>query len=110
VGLLEELSIVTVGPGCHLTCRLANRDQIQDGGAREDDVRDQERAGGAGMDQLLDAFAKRECRTSDEHAESGNECPEVGLSPVPEGMLVVRTMAAAELSYEEEYVVGGISE
>jgi hypothetical protein len=33
-----------------------------------------------------------------------------GLPPVPEGMLVVRTMAAAELSYEEEHVVGGIGE
>lgn len=62
------------------------------------------------MDQLLDALPQREGRTTYEYAESGNECPEVGFSPVPEGMLVIGTVAAAELSDEEEHVVGGIGE
>ena len=56
-GLLEELSVVTVGPGCHLTCRPANRHQIEDGREREDNVGDEERGGRAGMDQFLDALA-----------------------------------------------------
>src|SRR6202167_742366 len=65
---------------------------------------------GAGMDQLADALAQRERRSGDEHAEGRDQPPEVGFSPVPEGMLVVGRAAAATLSNQEEHVVGGIGE
>lgn len=106
LGFLKELSVVTAGPGRHLACRLAHRQKIEDCGAREDDIGDQVRVGGAGMEQLFDALPQRECRTTDEDPECRNEGPEVRFSSVAKGMLVIGSVAAAELCYEEKCIVG----
>jgi len=62
------------------------------------------------MDQLLDAVPQRERRPGDEHAERRDQCPEVGLPPVPQGMLIVSRAAAAPLGNEQGQVVAGIGE
>jgi len=62
------------------------------------------------VDQLIDALTQGECRTGDEHAEGGDQRPEVGFPPVPQGMPVVSAAGTATLSDKEEQVVGGIGE
>ena len=69
-----------------------------------------ERLGGAGVDQRIDAVTPGERRAGDDHAEGGDQRPEAGFPPVPQGMLVVGRAAAATLSHEQGQVVGVISE
>jgi hypothetical protein len=60
------------------------------------------------VDQLIDAVAQRERSAGDECAARRYQCPEVGFSPVSQGMPDGGRAGAAPLSDEQEHVVGGI--
>jgi hypothetical protein len=62
------------------------------------------------VDQLVDALAQGERGRDDEHAEGRDQRPEIGVPPVPQGMLLVGMAAATTLRDEQGQVVPAIGE
>jgi len=62
------------------------------------------------MEQLVDAVAQGERRPGEERTARRDQCPEVRLSPMSQGVPLGGRPGAASLSDEHEEVVGGIGE